>query len=611
MGKKCVHDLKGHELKKKRVLVRFHLDERLDENQIIIVNPTKVFNVVMNIKYLIAHDAKVIILCGHLGRPEGFNSKYSLKPIAGKLSEILGVEVKMAKDCIGEEVEKLVDEISDGGVLLLENLRFHKEEEKNDPEFAKKLASLADVFVNEAFGIAARVYASNVGVTKYLKLSVGGFDMQREVEFYSENVNNPNESVVYAIVGGTLPAKAEVIETLIKNGYNLVLGGEMMYTLFKAKGYEVGAHIVEECEIAMAKSIIEMAEAKGVTILIPSDVVIIDRKKFLQVVPADRIPDGSMVVCIGPDTIEAFKEACGTAKTIIWNGPISINSEFDKNGPISILEFDKFSPTDDVISNVLADLSAKGVTTIIGGDDTIAAVENVGVAKRMSHISTGFDAGLEILAGKQLPSVCALDDKYTPIPFEFSKLLAEISGWVANQMSHVSTEFGTGLEILAGEQLHAVLCALDDDYTPILSKCSKLLADMSGWFAAANSADIRTVESNCSTSGNRDILFIEWGVLQLCKSIIQVSEKTDREGAYALQYNLKVMQHPNIVSLQEQYIEKYVCLVFDYLDMDSCTDFEKNPHTIKTFLHQILHGVVYCHSHRVLHRDLKPQNLLI
>ncbi|KAK4837247.1 hypothetical protein QYF36_003917 [Acer negundo] len=427
---KCVSDLKEHELKGNKVLARVDLDMTLDGNSLIkMVDSIKCLTVVSIIKHLIAHEAKVI-LCGHLGSPEGFNSKYSLKPIAGKLSEILGVEVKMANDCIGEEVEKLVAEIEDGGVLLLENLRFHKEEEKNDPEFAKKLALLADVFVNEAFVIADKVYASTVGVTKYLKPSVRGLVMQGEVEFYSKNVNNPNKSVVYAIVGGTLPAKSEIIETLIKSGYNLVLGGEMMYTFFKAKGYEVGSHIVREYEINIAKSIIEMAEAKGVTILIPSDVVIADRKMFLQVVPADRIPDGSMVVCIGPDTIKAFKEACGTAKTIIWNGPISIKSEFDKNGPISILEFDKFSPIDDVISNVLADLSAKGVITIIGGDDTISAVEKVGVANQMSHISTGFSAGLQILAGKQLPAVCALDDDCTPILSTLTELFAR-TGWLA------------------------------------------------------------------------------------------------------------------------------------------------------------------------------------
>ncbi|KAF2309340.1 hypothetical protein GH714_001673 [Hevea brasiliensis] len=311
------------------------------------------------------------------GRPKGVTPKYSLKPLVPRLSELLGVQVKMANDCIGEEVEKLVAELSDGGVLLLENVRFHKEEEKNDPEFSKKLAALADVYVNDAFGTAHRAHASTEGVAKYLKPSVAGFLMQK------------------------VSTKIGVIESLLGKVDILILGGGMMFTFYKAQGYSVGSSLVEEDKLDLATSLVEKAKAKGVSLLLPTDVVIAD--KFAadansKVVPASAIPDGWMGLDVGPDGIKTFCEALDTTKTVIWNGPMGV------------IEFDKFAVGTEAIAKKLAELSGKGVTTIIGGGDSVAAVEKVGLADKMSHISTGGGASLELLEGKTLPGVLALDD---------------------------------------------------------------------------------------------------------------------------------------------------------------------------------------------------------
>ncbi|KAB1222083.1 Phosphoglycerate kinase, cytosolic, partial [Morella rubra] len=281
------------------------------------------------------------------GRPKGVTPKYSLKPLVPRLTELLEVKVEMANDCIGDEVEKHVAAIPEGGVLLLENVRFYKEEEKNDPEFAKKLASLADLYVNDAFGTAHRAHASTEGVAKYLKPSVAGFLMQ------------------------------------------------------KAQGLCVGSSLVEEDKLDLATSLLEKAKSKGVSLLLPTDVVIAD--KFAadansKIVPASGIPDGWMGLDIGPDSIATFNESLDTTKTVIWNGPMGV------------FEFQKFALGTEAIAKKLADLSGKGVTTIIGGGDSVAAVEKAGLADKMSHISTGGGASLELLEGKTLPGVLALDD---------------------------------------------------------------------------------------------------------------------------------------------------------------------------------------------------------
>ncbi|KAG6758086.1 hypothetical protein POTOM_038420 [Populus tomentosa] len=419
--KKSVSSLKETDLKGKRVFVRVDLNVPLDDN-FNITDDTRIRAAVPTIKYLMDHGARVI-LSSHLiylgfdfcdmasvfpikntylhGRPKGVTPKYSLKPLVPRLSELLGVEVKIANDCIGEEVEKLVAEIPGGGVLLLENVRFHKEEEKNDPEFAKKLASLAEVYVNDAFGTAHRAHASTEGVAKYLKPAVAGFLMQKELDYLVGAVANPKKPFAAIVGGSKVSSKIGVIESLLAKVDFLFLGGGMIFTFYKAQGYSVGSSLVEEDKLDLATSLIEKAKVKGVKLLLPTDVVVAD--KFApdansKVVPASEIADGWMGLDIGPDSIKTFSEALDTTKTIIWNGPMGV------------FEFEKFAAGTEAIAWKLAELSGKGVTTIIGGGDSVAAVEKVGLADKMSHISTGGGASLELLEGKPLPGVLALDD---------------------------------------------------------------------------------------------------------------------------------------------------------------------------------------------------------
>ncbi|RDY03295.1 hypothetical protein CR513_13124 [Mucuna pruriens] len=397
--KKTVETLNVGDLKGKRVFVRVDLNVPLDDN-LNITDDTRIRAAARTIKYLIQNGAKVI-LASHLGRPKGVTPKYSLKPIVPNLSRHVGVEVKIANDCIGEEVEKLVAQLPEGGVLLLENVRFYKEEEKNDPEFAKKLASLADIYVNDAFGTAHRAHASTVGVAQYLKPAVAGYLMEMELEFLVKVVSNPTRPFAAIVGGSKVSSKIGVIESLLEKVNVLLLGGGMIFTFYKAQGYSVGTSLVEEDRLDLATTLIEKAKAKGVSLLLPTDVVIAD--KFAadansKIVPASSIPDGWMGLDIGPDSIKTFSEALDQTKTVLWNGPMGV------------FEFDKFAQGTEAIARKLAELSKKDVTTIIGGGDSVAAVEKVGLASEMSHISTGGGASLELLEGKQLPGVLALDD---------------------------------------------------------------------------------------------------------------------------------------------------------------------------------------------------------
>ncbi|GAU43537.1 hypothetical protein TSUD_98570 [Trifolium subterraneum] len=381
--KRSVGTLKEADLKGKRVFVRVDLNVPLDDN-LNITDDTRIRAAVPTIKYLTGYGAKVI-LSSHLGRPKGVTPKYSLKPLVPRLSELLGTEVKIAGDSIGEEVEKLVAQTPEGGVLLLENVRFYKEEEKNDPDFAKKLASLADLYVNDAFGTAHRAHASTEGELDYL---VGA-------------VANPKKPFAAIVGGSKVSSKIGVIESLLEKVDILLLGGGMIFTFYKAQGYAVGSSLVEEDKLDLATSLIEKAKAKGVSLLLPTDVVIAD--KFAadandKIVPASSIPDGWMGLDIGPDSIKTFNEALDKSQTVIWNGPMGV------------FEFDKFAAGTEAIAKKLAEISGKGVTTIIGGGDSVAAVEKAGLADKMSHISTGGGASLELLEGKPLPGVLALDD---------------------------------------------------------------------------------------------------------------------------------------------------------------------------------------------------------
>ncbi|XP_051124896.1 phosphoglycerate kinase, cytosolic-like [Andrographis paniculata] len=397
--KKSVGSLKEADLKGKRVLVRVDLNVPLDDNSKI-TDDTRIRAAIPTIKYLIGYGAKVI-LASHLGRPKGVTPKYSLKPLVPRLTELLGVETKMANDCVGEEVEKLVAALPNGGVLLLENVRFYPEEEKNNPDFAKKLASLADLYVNDAFGTAHRAHASTEGVTQYLKPSVAGFLMQKELDYLVGAVANPKKPFAAIVGGSKVSTKISVIESLLAKVDLLLLGGGMIFTFYKAQGHSVGSSLVESDKLDLATSLLEKAKAKGVTLLLPTDVVVAD--KFAadansKVVSASEIPEGWMGLDIGPNSIKSFSEALDKTNTIIWNGPMGV------------FEFDKFAAGTEAIAKKLAELSDKGVTTIIGGGDSVAAVEKVGLANKMSHISTGGGASLELLEGKTLPGVLALND---------------------------------------------------------------------------------------------------------------------------------------------------------------------------------------------------------
>ncbi|RWW83637.1 hypothetical protein BHE74_00007848 [Ensete ventricosum] len=400
--KRSVGDLKDADVKGKRVFVRVDLNVPLDEN-LKVTDDTRIRATVPTIKYLMERGAR-IILASHLGRPKGVTPKYSLKPVVPRLSELLGVNVctvSSTKHLGYLNSEKSIAALPNGGVVLLENVRFYKEEEKNDPEFAKKLASLADLYVNDAFGTAHRAHASTEGVTKFLKPSVAGFLMQKELDYLVGAVVNPKKPFAAIVGGSKVSSKIGVIESLLEKVDILILGGGMMFTFYKAQGFSVGSSLVEEDKLGLATSLLEKAKTKGVSLLLPTDVVVAD--KFAadadsKIVPASGIPDGWMGLDIGPDSIKTFSGTLESTKTIIWNGPMGV------------FEFEKFAVGTEAIAKKLADLSGAGVTTIIGGGDSVAAVEKVGLADKMSHISTGGGASLELLEGKTLPGVLALDD---------------------------------------------------------------------------------------------------------------------------------------------------------------------------------------------------------
>ncbi|CAL5393457.1 unnamed protein product [Camellia sinensis] len=376
--KRSVGTLKEADLKGKKVFVRVDLNVPLDDN-LNITDDTRVRAAVPIIKYLMGHGAKVII-SSHLG-PKGVTSKYSLKPLVPRLSELLGIEVKMAR------------RRSASG----ENVRFYKEEEKNDPEFAKKLASLADLYVNDAFGTAHRAHTSTEGVAKYLKPSIARFLMQKELDYLVGAVSNPKKPFAAIVGGSKVSSNIGVIKSLLEKVDMLLLGGGMIFTFYKAQGYSVGSSFVDEDKLDLATSFLEKAKSKGVALMLPTDVVAADANS--KIVPASSIPDGWMGLDIGPDSIKTFGEALDSTKTVIWNGPMGV------------FEFDKFAVGTETIAKKLADLSSgKGVTTIIRGGDSVASVEKVGLANKMSHVSTGAGASLELLEGKSLPGVLALDD---------------------------------------------------------------------------------------------------------------------------------------------------------------------------------------------------------
>lgn len=394
MSKKTVKDI---DLRGKKVFVRCDFNVPMDENQNITDN-RRIVAALPTIKYLIEQNCK-IILSSHLGRPKGeFKPEFSLAPVAKELSKLLGQEVLMAKDVIGESAKTLAANLQEGQVMLLENVRFHREETDNDPEFAKELASMAEVFVNDAFGTAHRAHASTEGVSHYLP-SVSGFLIEKELKFLGDALNNPERPFVAILGGAKVSDKIGVIDSLLEKVDTLMIGGGMAYTFFKAQGYEVGNSLCEPDKCDLALSLMNKAKEKGVKFLLPVDTKI--GKEFKpdtesKTVAWTEIPEGWEGFDIGEKTIEMFKDELKSAKTVVWNGPLGL------------FEFDQFAIGTNAIAHALAELDA---TTIIGGGDSAAAVEKAGLADKMTHISTGGGASLEFLEGKKLPGIECLQDK--------------------------------------------------------------------------------------------------------------------------------------------------------------------------------------------------------
>ncbi|EFN59289.1 hypothetical protein CHLNCDRAFT_48457 [Chlorella variabilis] len=398
MAKKSVGDLSKADLEGKVVFVRADLNVPLDGDKI--TDDTRIRAAVPTLKYLVDNGAKVL-LTSHLGRPKkGPEDKFRLTPVVGRLSELMGAAVEKAEDCIGEAVTSKLAKMSNGSVLLLENVRFYPEEEKNDPEFAKKLAAPADLYVNDAFGTAHRAHASTEGVTKFLSPSVAGFLLQKELDYLDGAVTTPKRPFVAIVGGSKVSSKIGVIESLLAKCDKIILGGGMIFTFYKAKGLAVGGSLVEEDKLELALELMEKAKAKGVEFVLPTDVIVADKfapDAATQVVDVTAIPDGWMGLDIGPKSIDLLKDTLKGAKTVIWNGPMGV------------FEFDAFAKGTFAIANELAAMD--DCITIIGGGDSVAAVEKAGVAEKMSHISTGGGASLELLEGKVLPAgVAALNE---------------------------------------------------------------------------------------------------------------------------------------------------------------------------------------------------------
>jgi len=400
MAKRSLASLSADDLRGKRVLVRVDFNVPQDDSGAI-TDDTRIRAALPTIGFLRDLGAKVI-LAAHFGRPKGqVNEGMRLTQVAARLSDLLGVPVEKTDSCIGPDAEAKVAALAEGGVVLLENVRFFAEEEKNDPGFAEKLAALAEVYVNDAFGAAHRAHASTEGVTKFLSPSVAGHLMEKELQYLQGAIDAPKRPLAAIVGGSKVSSKIGVLEALIDKCDKILIGGGMIFTFYKARGLAVGKSLVEEDKLELAKELEAKAAAKGVQFLLPSDVVLADNfapDANSQIAKIDAIPDGWMGLDIGPDSVKLFQDALADCKTVIWNGPMGV------------FEFDAFAAGTNAIAHTLADLSAKGTITIIGGGDSVAAVEKVGVAERMSHISTGGGASLELLEGKVLPGVAALDE---------------------------------------------------------------------------------------------------------------------------------------------------------------------------------------------------------
>ena len=399
MSKKSLASLSAAEISGKRALVRVDFNVPVDD-QGNITDDTRIRAALPTIQDLTQKGAKVI-LTSHFGRPKGVDEKLRLTPVAKRLSELLGQEVIKTDDCIGDDVAAKVAALDNGQVLLLENVRFYKEEEKNDREFAQKLAANADFYVNDAFGTAHRAHASTEGVTEFLSPSVAGYLVEKELQYLQSAIEEPKRPLAAIIGGSKVSSKIGVIETLLEKCDKLIIGGGMIFTFYKARGLNVGKSLVEEDKLELAKELEAKAKERGVALLLPTDIVSADKfapDANATTVSIENIPADGMGLDIGPDSVKVFQAALADCKTVIWNGPMGV------------FEFDKFAAGTEAIAHTLAEIGKTGATTIIGGGDSVAAVEKVGLADQMSHISTGGGASLELLEGKVLPGIAALDE---------------------------------------------------------------------------------------------------------------------------------------------------------------------------------------------------------
>jgi phosphoglycerate kinase len=390
--------LRDVDIQGKRVLVRVDYNVPLEKESGRVLDDTRIRAALATIEYLRTGGAKVILM-SHLGRPKTRDEKLSLKQVVFRLQELLGIPVRLTDCCVGAEVQRAVHSLQAGDVLMLENLRFHAEEEANDPEYAKALASLAEVYVNDAFGAAHRAHASTVGVAAYLP-AVAGFLMEREIEYLSKAIHNPERPYAAIIGGAKISTKMAVLESLLERVDKLLIGGGMANTFIKAEGFEVGDSLVEDDYLEQAKRVMEGASERGITLLLPTDVIVAQR--FEADAPAKRVsvssvPPGWRIMDIGETTIDVFAQALQGCKTVVWNGPMGV------------AEMAPFAHGSHRLAGVIANLD--GATTIVGGGETAAVVEQIGFRHRFSHVSTGGGASLEFLEGKELPGVAALQDR--------------------------------------------------------------------------------------------------------------------------------------------------------------------------------------------------------